>query len=70
VLQNRSRIVANPCKQWRINTMKIIMNACIVLYNTIIGDENNEENLGPLIQMERFVKLRRILPFESIVVRI
>ena len=38
-LQRRFAIIANPWKQWSMNTITDIMFACVVLHNIILNDE-------------------------------
>jgi hypothetical protein len=45
VLQSKFAIVAHPCRQWDLGTMKAIMYACIVMHNMIVEDESGETNL-------------------------
>ncbi|KAE9060940.1 hypothetical protein PF010_g30013 [Phytophthora fragariae] len=39
VLQQRFRILALPCKLWKVDAMNDVMLACIILHNMIVEDE-------------------------------
>lgn len=41
VLQGRFHIIANPCRQWSLDTIQDIMFACVILHNMILDDESN-----------------------------
>jgi len=41
-LQARWRIIALPCKLWRVDALNEVMLTCIILHNMIIEDEWDE----------------------------
>src|ERR1044072_6673009 len=41
VLQSRFAIVRGPSRFWHVDTMKSIMDACIILHNMIVEDERD-----------------------------
>ncbi|CAL5402850.1 unnamed protein product [Camellia sinensis] len=45
VLQARFSIVRGPARFWKVETLKVIMKACIILHNMIVEDERNEQNI-------------------------
>jgi hypothetical protein len=48
VLQARFAIVRRPARFWKLETLKDVMMACVILHNTIVEDErtnNVEEDL-------------------------
>ncbi|CAL5413495.1 unnamed protein product [Camellia sinensis] len=45
VLQARFAIVRGPARFWKVETLKVIMKACIILHNMIVEDERNEKNI-------------------------
>jgi hypothetical protein len=40
VLQARWEILRNPCRQWEIEDMIDIIQACVIMHNMIIQDES------------------------------
>ena len=45
VLQARFAIVRGPARLWKLEVLKDIMKACIILYNMIVEDERNANEL-------------------------
>ncbi|XP_020232047.1 uncharacterized protein LOC109812481 [Cajanus cajan] len=46
VLQSRFAIVRGPTRAWRVDTLKNIMHACIILHNMIVEDERHTYNIN------------------------
>nr|KYP31860.1 hypothetical protein KK1_047627 [Cajanus cajan] len=46
VLQSRFAIVRGPARAWRVDTLKNIMYACIILHNMIVEDERHTYNIN------------------------
>jgi hypothetical protein len=44
VLQARFAIVRGPAHFWDKNTLREIMNACIIMHNMIVEDERDEDD--------------------------
>ncbi|XP_028095019.1 uncharacterized protein LOC114295038 [Camellia sinensis] len=42
VLQARFAIVRGPAQSWNLESIKVVMKACIILHNMIIEDERND----------------------------
>jgi hypothetical protein len=66
VLQSKFVIIAKPSKLWNTDTIKVIIQACIILHNMIIEDENLEDHLEPLFHLRALLQLRRTFTFESL----
>lgn len=41
VLQSRFHIIQQPCRYFRLATLKNIMKACIIMHNMIVEDERD-----------------------------
>jgi hypothetical protein len=49
VLQARFAIVRGPAHFWDKETLREIMNACIIMHNMIVEDERDEDNDEELV---------------------